>query len=89
MLVVAVRAPKRCNGCDGGSPTAGATRAPPPYPRSRTKRALVFVHPRKGPAVPERSMPAVLENFQDEGGAVSVPEVLVGFGAPARIEARR
>jgi seryl-tRNA synthetase len=31
-------------------------------------------------------MIAVLENFQDEGGAVAVPQVLVPFGAPARIE---
>jgi seryl-tRNA synthetase len=28
----------------------------------------------------------VLENFQDEGGAVAVPHVLTQFGAPARIE---
>jgi seryl-tRNA synthetase len=31
-------------------------------------------------------MIAVLENFQDEGGAVAVPEVLAPFGAPNRIE---
>ena len=28
-------------------------------------------------------MIAVLENFQEEGGAVAVPEVLTDFGAPA------
>ena len=33
-----------------------------------------------------RAMIAVLENFQDESGAVSVPDVLAEFGAPARIE---
>ena len=31
-------------------------------------------------------MLAILENFQDEGGAVAVPEALGRFGAPARIE---
>jgi seryl-tRNA synthetase len=31
-------------------------------------------------------MLAIVENFQDEGGAVAVPEVLTGFGAPSRIE---
>jgi seryl-tRNA synthetase len=36
--------------------------------------------------VTARAMIAILENFQDEGGAVSVPDVLVGFGAPRRIE---
>ena len=30
-------------------------------------------------------MLAILENFQDEGGAVTVPEVLVQYGAPSRI----
>ena len=33
-----------------------------------------------------RAMIAILENFQDEGGAVTVPEVLVQYGAPSRIE---
>jgi seryl-tRNA synthetase len=32
-------------------------------------------------------MIAILENFQDEGGGVTVPDVLAGFGAPKRIEA--
>ena len=30
-------------------------------------------------------MLALLENFQDEGGAIAVPEVLPQFGAPARL----
>jgi seryl-tRNA synthetase len=30
-------------------------------------------------------MLAVLENFQDEGGRVSVPEVLEQFGAPREV----
>jgi seryl-tRNA synthetase len=28
---------------------------------------------------------ALLENFQDERGEISVPEVLTGFGSPARL----
>ena len=44
------------------------------------------MHTLNGTAVTARAMIAVLENFQDEGGAVAVPEVLTEFGAPARIE---
>jgi seryl-tRNA synthetase len=54
--------------------------------RFRGEQGLEHVHTLNGTAVTARVMMAVLENFQDEGGAVSVPEVLVGFGAPARIE---
>jgi seryl-tRNA synthetase len=54
--------------------------------RVRGEQGLEHVHTLNGTAVTARVMMAVLENFQDEGGAVSVPEVLVGFGAPARIE---
>jgi seryl-tRNA synthetase len=54
--------------------------------RVRGEQGLDHVHTLNGTAVTARVMMAVLENFQDEGGAVSVPEVLVGFGAPARIE---
>jgi seryl-tRNA synthetase len=54
--------------------------------RCRTDAGLEFVHTLNGTAVTARAMIAVLENFQDEGGAVAVPDVLVGFGAPARIE---
>jgi seryl-tRNA synthetase len=28
---------------------------------------------------------ALLENFQDEGGEISVPEVLTQFGAPPKL----
>jgi seryl-tRNA synthetase len=45
-----------------------------------------FVHTLNGTAVTARAMLAVLENFQDEAGAVAIPEVLNGFGASARIE---
>jgi seryl-tRNA synthetase len=54
--------------------------------RFRCGRGLEFVHTLNGTAVTARAMIAILENFQDEGGAVAVPEVLVPFGAPARIE---
>ena len=44
------------------------------------------MHTLNGTAVTARAMLAILENFQDEGGAVSVPEVLAQYGVPARIE---
>jgi seryl-tRNA synthetase len=54
--------------------------------RFRAGDGLQFVHTLNGTAVTARALIAVLENFQDEGGAVAVPDVLVEFGAPARIE---
>jgi seryl-tRNA synthetase len=54
--------------------------------RFRDGDGLRFVHTLNGTAVTARAMIAVLENFQDEGGAVAVPGVLTGFGAPGRIE---
>jgi seryl-tRNA synthetase len=45
-----------------------------------------FVHTLNGTAVTARAMLAILENFQEEGGAVDVPEVLTRFGGPQRIE---
>jgi seryl-tRNA synthetase len=54
--------------------------------RFRTDDGLQFVHTLNGTAVTARALIAILENFQDEGGAVAVPEVLTGFGAPSRIE---
>ena len=54
--------------------------------RFRTDDGLQFVHTLNGTAVTARAMIAILENFQDEGGAVSVPEVLIEYGAPSRIE---
>ena len=32
-----------------------------------------------------RAMLAILENFQDDGGEVAVPQPLVELGAPARV----
>jgi seryl-tRNA synthetase len=54
--------------------------------RFRTDAGLEFVHTLNGTAVTARAMLAILENFQDEGGAVAVPAALVPYGAPARIE---
>jgi seryl-tRNA synthetase len=54
--------------------------------RFRAEQGLEFVHTLNGTAVTARAMIAVLENLQDEGGAVAVPEALVQFGAPARVE---
>ena len=54
--------------------------------RHRGESGLEFVHTLNGTAVTARALIAVLENFQDEGGGVAVPDVLVEFGAPARIK---
>ena len=56
--------------------------------RVRGERGVEPLHTLNGTAVTARHMLAVLENFQDEGGGVTVPEVLVPYGAPARIEPR-
>jgi seryl-tRNA synthetase len=55
--------------------------------RYRGEGGLDYVHTLNGTAVTARAMLAILENFQDERGAVAVPEVLVQYGAPSRIEA--
>ena len=54
--------------------------------RFRREGRLEPVHTLNGTAMTARWLIAVLENFQDEGGAVAVPEVLTAFGAPARLE---
>ncbi|MCU1489314.1 MAG: hypothetical protein JWM85_719, partial [Acidimicrobiaceae bacterium] len=43
-------------------------------------------HTLNGTAMTARWLIALMESFQDEGGAVAVPEVLTAFGAPSRIE---
>ncbi len=48
---------------------------------------LRFPHTLNGTAMTARWLIALLESFEDEGGAVAVPEVLVALGAPARVEA--
>jgi seryl-tRNA synthetase len=57
--------------------------------RYRGEGGLDYVHTLNGTAVTGRAMLAILENFQDEGGAVAVPELLVQYGAPSRIEPGR
>jgi seryl-tRNA synthetase len=53
--------------------------------RVRREAGLEHVHTLNGTAVTARAMLAVLENFQDSGGSVAVPQALVDFGAPARL----
>jgi len=53
--------------------------------RTRRDGRLEHVHTLNGTAVTARAMIAILENFQDERGAVAVPPVLHEFGAPARL----
>jgi seryl-tRNA synthetase len=51
----------------------------------RSDGGLELVHTLNGTAVTARAMIALLENFQDEGGSVSVPQALWDFGAPQRL----
>jgi seryl-tRNA synthetase len=46
---------------------------------------LELVHTLNGTGATARALLAIMENFQDEGGKVTVPEVLRQFGAPAAI----
>ena len=46
---------------------------------------LEFVHTLNGTGATARALLSIMENFQDEGGKVTVPEVLRSFGAPAAI----
>jgi seryl-tRNA synthetase len=55
--------------------------------RFRGERGLQPLHTLNGTAATARALLAVLENFQDEGGEVAVPEILQRFGAPARVTA--
>jgi seryl-tRNA synthetase len=57
--------------------------------RHRPEKNLEFVNTLNGTAVTARAMIAVLENFQDEDGAIAVPQALVDFGAPGRLGAER
>jgi seryl-tRNA synthetase len=53
------------------------------YRRSDT--APEHVHTLNGTAVTGRAMIALMENFQDEGGSISIPQPLWEFGAPHRL----
>ncbi|HUJ05958.1 MAG TPA: serine--tRNA ligase [Streptosporangiaceae bacterium] len=53
--------------------------------RFRRGGELEFAHTLNGTGATARAMLSIMENFQDEGGKVAVPEVLRPFGAPAAI----
>ena len=53
--------------------------------RFRRDGGLEFVHTLNGTGATARALLSIMENFQDEGGTVAVPEVLRPFGAPATI----
>lgn len=50
--------------------------------RVRRDGKLELVHTLNGTGVTARAMLAIMENFQDERGTVTVPEVLLPYGAP-------
>jgi seryl-tRNA synthetase len=52
----------------------------------RDDKHLETVHTLNGTAVTGRAMLAIMENFQDEGASVSIPEALQPFGAPKKLE---
>ena len=53
--------------------------------RLRRDGRLEPVHTLNGTAVTARALIAIVENFQDEDGSVTVPEALVEAGAPRRL----
>jgi seryl-tRNA synthetase len=53
--------------------------------RFRGERGLEPVHTLNGTAVTARHMLAILENSQDDGGSVAIPDVLAAYGAPTTI----
>jgi seryl-tRNA synthetase len=53
--------------------------------RFRREGKLEHVHTLNGTAVTARAMIALLENFQEDDGSVSVPEVLADYGAPPKL----
>jgi seryl-tRNA synthetase len=53
--------------------------------RFRRDGALEFVHTLNGTGATARALLSIMENFQDEGGTVAVPEVLRRYGAPATL----
>jgi seryl-tRNA synthetase len=44
------------------------------------------VHTLNGTGVTGRAMLAIMENFQDEGGKVAIPQALWSFGAPPSLD---
>jgi seryl-tRNA synthetase len=57
--------------------------------RVRREQGVEEVHTLNGTAVTARAMLAIMENFQESDGSVSVPEVLTEFGAPRKLGAER
>jgi seryl-tRNA synthetase len=55
--------------------------------RFRGERGPELVHTLNGTAITARSLIAIMENFQEEDGSISVPPVLEQFGAPRRVTA--
>jgi seryl-tRNA synthetase len=53
--------------------------------RFRRDGGLEFVHTLNGTGATARALLSIMENFQDEGGTVTVPEVLQRYGAPATL----
>ena len=53
--------------------------------RFRRDGKLAYVHTLNGTGATARALLSIMENFQDEDGTVTVPEVLRRFGAPATI----
>ena len=53
--------------------------------RFRRDGKLEFAHTLNGTGATARALLSVMENFQDEGGTVTVPQVLRSFGAPATL----
>jgi seryl-tRNA synthetase len=53
--------------------------------RFRREGKLEPVHTLNGTAMTARWLIALLENFQEEGGEIAVPEVLTQFGAPPKL----
>ncbi len=51
----------------------------------RREGKLEFAHTLNGTGATARALLSIMENFQDEGGKIAVPEVLRPFGAPAAI----
>ncbi len=53
--------------------------------RFRRSGKTDFVHTLNGTGVTARTLLSIMENFQDEGGKVAVPEVLWPYGAPTTL----
>jgi seryl-tRNA synthetase len=53
--------------------------------RFRRDGKLEFAHTLNGTGATARALLSIMENFQDEHGTVTLPEVLTRFGAPAKI----